>query len=367
MTGRSRTLAEQTDWDLPAVEESLSDQTTAPTTADRYAVPAGVEVEHGSFSPYPGAGSEQRSSADRGVTPAEFFQPDEGESLPPQPLPDVGGSAAAVAQQLEDMNERIKELETGKKANEDATRTIIRQSIAERGSNINEYVNFGGTLESLTFWEENFDGTHESDTRLDTAELDFEIKMNSWSHANLVVEYDPGTNLTFPTTEGDAVNIRRLDIRRGIITIGNTEKYPLYATFGRDDVPFGIATGDPLADTLTINDPLTIEVFQTREDFIMLGFELPTQCPPRPASATAPPPPQVRPVLFNPAVRCLCNWICPYCGPYIKDKPGPVTPTPIPPPLHGQVYFYRGDPFFDGLSQNIDNMGGELGYRVQGR
>jgi hypothetical protein len=366
--GPSSASAQQADWELPPIETPLPDKDPRPASADRYQATDSVHAEPGTLSPCATLSTDHFGSGGHIASPAEFFQPDRGEQIPPQPLPDVGGSAAAVAQQLEDMNERIKELETAKKAGEDATRTIIRQSIAERGSNINEYVNFGGTLETITFWEEDFEHVKSSDIRLDTAELDFEITLNNWSHANLVIEYDPGTNFLFPTTEGDSVAVDRINIRRGIITIGNIEKYPLYATFGRDDVPFGIATGDPLADTLTINDPLTIEVFQTREDFIMLGFDLPTQCPPPPVSTTSPPPPtpQVRPVLFNPAVRCLCNWICPYCGPRTTAKPGPVARTPIPPPFHGAVYFYNGDTTNLG-EDHIEQMGGELGYRTQGR
>jgi hypothetical protein len=366
--GRSSARAQPPDWELPPVEASLQEQTTEPASRDRYAAPADVQFEHGAFCPCAGVGSDQHTNSDHGVTPAEFFQPDTGEQLPPQPLPNVGGSAAAVAQQLEDLSERIKELETAKTAHEDATRTIIRRSLAERGSNINDHVVFGGVLESLTFFQEDFNHVRESDTRLDTAELDFEVTVNEWSQAILIMDYDPGTDFLFPTTEGDAVNVNRMSIRRGIVTIGNVQKYPLYATFGRDDVPFGIATGDPLADTLTINDPLTIEVFQTREDFIMLGFELPTQPLPPPVSTTSPPPtpPQVRPMLFNPAVRGLCSWACPYCGPRTTAKPGPLIPTPIPPPFHGAVYFYNGDT--TNLGQNhIEQMGGELGYRKQGR
>jgi hypothetical protein len=109
---------------------------------------------------------------------------------------------------------------------------------AERGSNINDQLVFGGTLESLTFWEQDFDLKDSSDTRLDTAKLYFEIQLNEWSHANLVFDYDPGTDSLFPTNEGDLAAVDRVPIRRGIITIGNIEKYPLYATFGRDDVPF---------------------------------------------------------------------------------------------------------------------------------
>ncbi|MEX2310204.1 MAG: hypothetical protein WD738_21735 [Pirellulales bacterium] len=305
---------------------------------------------------------------DSPVTPAEFAQPETDEQLP-RPFLDSEDSAWSVEEELKRLNERIDELDTARKAHEDATRTIIRQSFAERGSNINDYVVFGGTLEVLTFWANDFDDVAESDIVLDTAELDFEITMNSWSVGSLVIEYFDGTDFFFPTTEEDEVAVDRLVVRQGIITIGDTTRYPLFSTFGRAVVPFGISTGDPVTDVLSIVDPLTVEVFETREDFILIGFEWPTPPPPPPVSpgaAPAPLPPQ--PILINPFVRRFANSMCRYCGvPPTPPKPPVAVPAICVPPLTGAIYFYNGDTVEGPLEEDhIEHMGGTLGWRRKG-
>ncbi len=288
----------------------------------------------------------------------------------PEELPRFGESNSSewsVSLQLEQMDQRLKELETAQLAQETATRNIIRQSLAEKGSNIMDTVQFGGTLETLTFWERDFDNVTSSDIILDTAELDFVITPNQWSSAALVLEYDQGNNFAFPTTEGDEVFVDRVNIRQATITIGNPEKYPLYSTLGRDTVPFGVATGNPVTDSLTIVDPLTIEVFETREDFIMFSFLAPTCCPPPTSPNPVPGPPVVHPILFNPLVRRAATSICEYC-PCTPDLPPPATtwpPITCTPPYSGSIYFYNGDT--TNLGENhIQQMGGHLGYFTKG-
>ena len=272
-----------------------------------------------------------------------------------------------LSDQLEQFNQRLRELEAAKVAHEDATRSIIRRTFTERGSNITDNVVFGGTLETLTFWEDDFDDVSQSDIILDTAELDFEVQVNPWVLGSLVIEYFDGTNLFFPTNEGDeGVAIDRLNVRQAWVSIGDTANYPLFATVGRDVVPFGISTGDPVTDVLSIVDPLTVEVFESTEDFMMIGFVGPTCCPP-PASTTLIPARPVKPILFNPLVRKTATRFCSYC---------PCTPTPPPaptylpppscrPPYSGAVYFFNGDTI-DGTEDHIEHMGGTLGYFTRG-
>ncbi len=287
--------------------------------------------------------------------------------MPQPPLLDTENPNDSVTNQLDQLSKRLDELEKTRISQEDATRAIIRKSFAERASNITDTVTFGGTLETLTFWQSNFDGSTESDIRLDTAELDFDVQMNTWSRASLYIEYSQGGDFLFPTSEGDVVGVDRFIVRRGIITIGNVEKYPVYITTGRDFVPFGISTGDPVTDVLTITDPLTVEVFETQEDFVMFGFELPTPPPPAPVSPYSVPPIPPRPILFNPLARSLVNTFCPYCGPYEQPKKPVATPATCVAPYTGAIYFYNGNTL-EGVndSNQIEQMGGTLGYRTRG-
>ena len=263
---------------------------------------AGVDHVHTDYDVVPMA-FHQPGADPRPATPS-YLDPKSpvDESLPEPSYLDEEAEELPLSEQLEQFNQRLRELEAAKIANEDATRSIIRRSFAERGSNITDAVVFGGTIETLTFWADDFDGTSQSDIVLDTAELDFEILVNPWVLGSLVIEYDDGTNLAFPNDRRGRsfVLIESMCVRR-FITIGDTANYPLFATTGRDVVPFGISTGDPVADVLTIVDPLTVEVFEMREDFIMIGFVGPTCCPPPASTTQIPAPAKPRPMLFNPA------------------------------------------------------------------
>ena len=64
-------------------------------------------------------------------------------------------------------------------------------------ASINDYVIFGGAVEILGGWVRDFDDMDESFIVLDTAEFDFEIQVNDWSTAVLIVEYDSGEDVLF--------------------------------------------------------------------------------------------------------------------------------------------------------------------------
>src|SRR4051812_10932221 len=182
--------AQSSDWELPAVESHMK------TAASRW-TPLVFETHQAapSASTVRLVAESQVTSnqkADAIVPPAEFDQPasekppqlpsylNPAEDMPQPPLLDTQSPDQSVAAQLDQLARRMDQLEKTRIAQEDATRAIIRKSFAERASNITDTVAFGGTLETLTFWQSNFDGTKESDIRLDTAELDFDITMNTW-------------------------------------------------------------------------------------------------------------------------------------------------------------------------------------------
>ncbi len=266
--------------------------------------------------------------------------------------------------------QRIEELEKAKIAHEDATRTIIRQSFAERASSINDYVDFSGSLEALAFRSEDLlSGVRESNILFDTADLDFKVRVSDWASGSLVLSHEPGTESVAFTSRGDEAFVDRINVREGLITLGNTERFPLFGRAGRAVVPFGISTGDPVTSTLSLIDPLTIEAFETLEDFIMLGFEGPTPSPPPPLAATPTPTPAlVRPLLLRPLVRGLSTWLCAYISCYPpppKPVPPAIPPTSLP-PFTAAVYFYNGDTFDVG-GDHIEHMGATLGYQTKGR
>lgn len=264
------------------------------------------------------------------------------------------------------LEQRVKELEDAETAREEATRLIIRDALSTLGSKINEFVSLGGTFEVLTGAGEVFEGRSERVLRLSTAQLDFEIQVNPWTLGSLIVEYVDGKDTLFVTSEGSEKSVDRINLDTAFLTIGDTQKFPPFLTIGRIIVPFGISTGNPVADVLTIEDPLTIEAFETKEDAILIGFGLPTPAltPPTPPVT----PPRVRPLVIKPLVNLISKGLG--YKPLLKPvpPPTPITPLPPQPPLTGGFYLYNGDTHdtFQRDWRPSDNYGATLGYLTRG-
>jgi hypothetical protein len=266
------------------------------------------------------------------------------------------------------LEQRVEELETTQVAQEDATRSIIRQSVSGLGSNINEFVVFGGTLEVLSGWEQDFQKNSESTLRLNTAELDFEVQVGDWARGSLILQYEDGADSVFTTTTDDEATVDRLSIDTAFVTLGNVEQFWPYAVVGRMIVPFGISTGDPVLDALTINDPLTLEIFESREDAILIGAAFPTRPLAPPVEIPSPPP--VRPVLLQPLVSKLAQSLGYKPLPTPPPKPEFTTLAADPPPFNVGVYTYQGDTF-DRVSRENEwsadgHWGATVGYRTKG-
>jgi hypothetical protein len=281
----------------------------------------------------------------------------------------AGEKKPVTREELEKLEERIEELETDKIAHEDATRSIIRQTFSEWGAKINEYVTLGGTFEVLAGWNEDFTDQDESTIQLSTTQVDFEIQVNDWSLGSIIFEYDDGADVLFPTSDGGEASVDRLNIDTAFLTLGNTERFWLFGTFGRMIVPFGISTGDPVADVLTINDPLTVEAFETKEDAVLVGVAFPTPPLTRPPQATMTPPP-VRPLLLNPLFSRLSRLLGYKPLPIPALAPVPLPPPPAPPPFNAGVYVYNGTTHDNSADREwrrpLKHMGGTVGYRTKG-
>lgn len=260
--------------------------------------------------------------------------------------------------------QRVEALETATVVNEDATRSIIRQSFSEWGSKINEFVVFGGTIEVLSGWDRGFSGRSEGTLRLDTAELDFEVQVNDWVTGSMVVQYLDDQDVVFETTSGVETGVDRINLDTAFLTIGDTQRFPAFATMGRQIMPFGISTGDPVADVITLEDPLTMEIFETREDAILLGVQFPT--PPLAPLESIPGPPPVRPLFLKPALDKLGRRLG-YSAPPVRPAPSFTTPKQALPPFTAAVYFFNGDTFDHAPSRGWapgKQIGATVGYRT---
>lgn len=293
------------------------------------------------------------------------------ESRLAEPEPDqlAHGSSEERGERLELLEKRVDELEITKVAQEDATRSIIRQSLSGLGSNINEFVTFGGTLEVLSGWEEDFQRNSDQFLRLNTAELDFEIRVGDWVQGSMILEYNDGADTLFPTTTDDEATVDRLNIDTAFLTLGDVERWWPYASVGRMIVPFGISTGNPVADVLTLNDPLTLEIFESKEDAILVGAAFPTRPLAPPVEIPSPPP--VRPLLLQPAISGLARRLGYKPLPTPPPTPSFTTLAPDPPPFSVGVYAYQGDTFDrpsrEGEWSPDGQWGATVGYRTKVR
>jgi hypothetical protein len=264
----------------------------------------------------------------------------------------------------EQLEERVRELEIAKSAQENATRSIIRDSLTTLGPNINQYVALGGALDVRLGRFREFTGPWQEFTELNTAELDFDVKIGDWLFGSMILSYDRGTSPLFSTVEGFSQGVDRLNVDRAVITVGDPQLFPLYFRGGRDVLDFGTSTGVARLDTLSLTGPLSTDAFETREDFVGIGFAFPT-----PEFGPLPPPvviPPVQPLVVNPLVKSAAQRMG-YRQPVVPVQPlVAVRPPPFPPPFYGSINFFQGDRELApnrGVGQNIN---ASLGYFTRG-
>jgi hypothetical protein len=260
----------------------------------------------------------------------------------------------------EELERRVKELEAAQTAQEEATRAIIRDATSSLGSKINQAVTFGGDFEVLAGRFRGSSGTSESLIELSTAEIDFEIQVNDWTLGSLIFEYTDGTTTLLQTIRGQA-GVDRVNIDTAFLTIGNLQRFPLSGTFGRLIVPFGISTGDPVADVLTLEDPLTIEVFEMRETAAQIDIGFPTP----PLTPATPPvvPPRVKPRVINPLFKLIGKGLGYDPPPRRPVQPTPVTPTPAPPLFNVGFVAFQGNTFTRSGTEGGFHYGATAGFR----
>jgi hypothetical protein len=113
-------------------------------------------------------------------------------------------------------------------------------------------VSVGGSLQVEAQFNQDYDAIDSSDFVVDEATLWIEAQVHKWVKAQLVFLY-----------EEDATP---LEIDEAFITWSNPDVSPVYLKAGQLYVPFGHF------DTHMISDPLTLEVAETREKAVKLGF-----------------------------------------------------------------------------------------------
>ncbi|MCW8963728.1 MAG: LbtU family siderophore porin [Gammaproteobacteria bacterium] len=151
----------------------------------------------------------------------------------------AAASGHAQPEHVQAMNRRLVKLEQAKKSN------------SRYGG-----VDFHGVVEVEAMSGDDHTGMDGSDVTLATVELGFDFSaFNDWVIASFATSY-----------EEDGSD--KWEVDNAFFTIGNTEKYPLYLSAGRMYVPFGNF------ETNLVSDTLALEIGETRETAIQLGFEM---------------------------------------------------------------------------------------------
>ena len=279
------------------------------------------------------------------------------------PATGTGTGTGTGTATTDDLARRIGELEFTKTAQEDATRAIIRDSLAKVGSKVNEAVSLGGAIEVLAGRTRDFSGVRKSALQLSTAELDLDIQAGDWASAKVVLGYVDGANSLASGPRGFDVAVDRLTVDTASITVGNVQRFPLVLQAGRVNLAFGSSTGVHRSDTLAIDGPLTTDAFQMKRTAIGIGFGLPTPKLARPALPVAVP--AVPPLVLGPLVADLGRQLG-YAPPPSRPKPPvPVAAPPEPPPFYGSLFVYEGHS--TGAPRSfVRNVNARLGYRASG-
>ena len=286
---------------------------------------------------------------------------------------DAGQGSRAASALVNDSTQaqllqRVRELEIGKAANEQATRQIIQDSLAKTGSKINDAVSLGGAMDMLVGRSTDFSSTSADTLKLNTAEFDFEIQVNPWTLGTFALQYVDGTGQRSGTGTASAAalsgSIDRINLDRAYFTLGDVQRFPLYLRLGRQPLPFGTSSGVHRADVLSVDSPLTVEAFEMKKNALGLGFGLPTPVPTR----TGPPvfAPPVKPLLFSPLVGRFAQGLG-YRPPVTRPKPLSAVPAnPEMPPFYGSVYVYDSSDSGAASRSFSENISARLGYRNSG-
>src|SRR5213594_2407822 len=197
----------------------------------------------------------------------------------PQDLEALKKTMQEVLKQNEELRKRVRDLEEAVKARsqppaEGPVVGEVPKTPAEPGAapvepgalpgpvkTAREKIQLGGALEVEAGTRKEFNRVRSSDIALTTAEFDFEADVVDWAKAELSLQWDSAND--------------KITVNEGLITIAKPTVLPVYLKTGRGVVPFGVSTGTTVAarfeESLTITGPLTIEAFEAKEDYVLLG------------------------------------------------------------------------------------------------
>ncbi len=160
----------------------------------------------------------------------------------------LSGHKRDLERNREHLQEQEKSLEKNRSDQEQLT------NFSEGLKLLGEHIKIGGLVEVEVGFAEDYDGNNESDIVLATMALDIDIDLHKYVKAHILLLWE----------EDDTEPV---DLDEAYILLGNTEHFPLYVQAGKLYVPFGNF------ESHMISDPLTLELGETRESAVILGFD----------------------------------------------------------------------------------------------
>ncbi len=149
-----------------------------------------------------------------------------------------------LEQQIAKQNQKVAQVET------------VAQEAKESSESISlPGVEFHGAVEVEMASGEDHTGAHSSDVKVAKVELGFDFTaFDNWITGTFLALHEDDDTDPWVVDEAH-------------FTIGNTEEFPIYFSAGRKFVPFGNFESN------MVSDPLTLEIGETREAVVQLGFE----------------------------------------------------------------------------------------------
>src|SRR5262249_13030892 len=135
------------------------------------------------------------------------------------------------------LEERVKELEIGWAAQENATRQIIQNALSQTGPKINSYLGLSGVVEVTGSRFRGFTGPTRHDVALATTQLDVYIALSTRLTRSLGLTFEKAPPATAPTTAFvtvsptglEATGPDRFTLDRTHMLIGDFTRFPIAA------------------------------------------------------------------------------------------------------------------------------------------
>jgi len=123
-----------------------------------------------------------------------------------------------------------------------------------------------GKIEAQTMLRWPYAGPTSSDVNLSTAELETLVNAGPWALGVVSIQYDDSLPDPALSGAGQRIANSRIFLRRGFITIGNLNRFPLYFSSGQMFVPFGRYASS------MVSTPLTQQLGRVNARDVLLGF-----------------------------------------------------------------------------------------------